>query len=342
MSGPAFWLLLAGAAAASAILTAPLRAWLLRRRIVDLPGSRRSHALPTPRGGGLACVLALVLASLAWPGALYAWWPLVGAVAFMAIVGWLEDRHQLSARLRFFCQAAVAVGLLAAAGGIDSVGLFGFDWHAWWLWTGLGAVAIVWLINLYNFMDGSDGMAAMQGLWAGGVAAWLLYSSGQSQLAAFALAAAGAWGGFLAWNRPPAGIFMGDTGSLALGVAVAGCAVMGASSGAISVWVSFMISALFVVDATATLLARVLRGERWYTAHRQHAYQRLLDLGWSHSGVLGLYALINVLLVLPMIAAAVRWPHLDTMLAAGLAVVLAVGGRVVQSAATRHNDKASL
>lgn len=340
MRDPAFWLLFAAAAVMSAVLTAPVRLWLLRQRLLDLPESRRSHLAPTPRGGGLAIVATMVLAWLLWPGALAGWREPMAGVFVMAAVGWFDDRHQLPARLRFVAQLFVACGLLAAVGGLQMVEVFGWRLEVPWLWTALGVIGVVWLINLYNFMDGSDGMAAGQGLWAGLVTAVLFELGGEPVLAAFALTAGGAWGGFLFWNRPPAGIFMGDVGSLALGVTVAACAVMGASTGAISIWVSFMISSLFVVDATATLVARVARGERWYTAHRQHAYQRLLDLGWSHGQVLGLYLLINVLVVLPVIAAATRWPQLDTLLAAGLAVVLALGWRVVQSAVTVDNDKA--
>lgn len=342
MADPAFWLLFAATAVASAVLTAPVRSWLLRKRLVDLPEARRSHASPTPRGGGLSIVAALVLAWALWPDALSAWSLPMAGVITMAVVGWFDDRHQLPVRLRFAFQLLVACGLLYGIGGLRAAEVFGWSVDAPWLWTFLGAIGVIWLINLYNFMDGSDGMAAAQGLWAGLVAAVLFELAGDSGLAAFALAAGGAWGGFLVWNRPPAGIFMGDVGSLALGVVVAACAVMGASTGAISIWVSFMISSVFVVDATATLISRVARGERWYTAHRQHAYQRLLDLGWSHGQVLGLYLLINVLVVLPVIVAAVRWPRLDTILAAGLAVALAVGWRVVQSAVTVNNDKARL
>lgn len=336
---PTAWLLLAGAVI-SAVLTWPLRRRLLRERLLDLPGARRSHAEPTPRGGGLAIVTALVLIWVIRPGALTDWWQPMIAVVFMAAIGWLEDRHQLLARWRFLSQLVVALFLLYSVGGLYTVSIFGAQIQAVWLWSSLGVVAVIWLINLYNFMDGSDGMAAGQGLWVGVASAVLFELGGQSDLAAFGLAAAGAWGGFLLWNRPPARIFMGDVGSLSLGAMVAGCAVLGAATGAISIWASFMISSLFVVDATATLVSRVLRGEQWYTAHRQHAYQRLLDLGWSHAQVLGLYQLINVLVVLPIIAAVVRWPHLDTVLAAGLAVFLAAGWWVVQSAAKVNNHKA--
>jgi len=340
MSEPAFWLLFTAAVIVTAILTAPVRLWLLRHRQLDLPDARRSHVAPTPRGGGLAIVVTLVLAWLLWPGARTGWWPLMTCVVLMAVVGWFDDRHQLPVRLRFVVQLFIAAGLLAAVGGLNTVGLFGWQLNAPWLWTPLGGIAVIWLINLYNFMDGADGMAAGQGLWAGLVSSLLFEVQGQPDLATFAIAAAGAWGGFLFWNRPPAGIFMGDVGSLALGVMIAACAVTGASTGAISIWVSFMISSVFVVDATATLLSRVARGERWYTPHRQHAYQRLLAMGWSHGQVFGLYALINLFVVLPVILAAVRWPRLDTGLAAGLALVLAMGWRVVQSAVTVNNDKA--
>lgn len=337
---PAFWLLFAGSAVASALLTAPVRHWLLRRRLLDLPGARRSHAIPTPRGGGLAIVATLVLAWLLWPGGLLAWWPPMVAVAGMALIGWLEDRMELPARWRFAGQLAIALWLVAAIGGVTRVDVVGITVDIPWLWNGLAVVGVIWLINLYNFMDGSDGLAAGQGLWAGLAFAVLFALAGYPQAAAFAVAAAGAWGGFLFWNRPPAGIFMGDVGSLALGTLVAAFAVIGATNGAVSIWVSFMVSSVFVVDATATLLARVARGERWYTAHRQHAYQRLLDRGWSHGQVMGLYLLVNVFVVLPGVVVAVRWPHFDTVLAAGLTVMLAVGWRVVQSAATVNNDKA--
>ena len=342
IADPAFWLLFAAAAVGSALLTAPVRQWLLYRRMLDLPDSRRSHDVPTPRGGGLAIVSTLMLAWLCWPGGTAAWWQSMIAVIGMALVGWFEDRVELAARWRFLAQILVAVWLVAAHGGVASVDIAGATLASLWLWSGLAVIGVVWLINLFNFMDGADGLAAVQGLWVGLVFAGLFALSGSLQPAAFAVAAAGAWGGFLFWNRPPAGIFMGDVGSLALGASVAAMAVVGAAGGTVSIWVSFMVSSVFVVDATATLLSRVRRGERWYTAHRQHAYQRLLDRGWSHGQVMGLYLLVNLFIVLPGVVVAVRWPHFDTVLAAGLAVLLAVGWRVVQSAAKSNNDKASV
>lgn len=334
------WLLMALAALLSAGLAWPLRHWLLRQRLLDRPEARRSHAAPTPRGGGLAIVAGLTLAWLAWPGLWPAGWPVVFLVLAMAAVGWREDRRELSPARRLLLQAVATAALLLLVGGIDSVAVFGHPVSAVWLWSLLGGIAVVWLINLYNFMDGSDGLAAGQGVWAGLVSAGLFHAAGEHGLALLAMAGAGAWAGFLVWNRPPARIFMGDSGSLALGGLVGAMAVFGAATGAISIWSSFMISSLFVVDATATLVARVGRGERWYTAHRQHAYQRLLDLGFSHGRVMGGYMLVNVLVVLPLVAVASGRPGLDTALAVGLAATLLGAWWAVQRTAKTNNDKA--
>jgi|SRR5690625_484595 len=323
------------AAAMTAVLTVPVRLWLLRRQMLDWPDARRSHSRPTPRGGGAAIAGSLVAAWLVWPQAFAEWRLPMVAVLLMALIGWMEDRFSLAARWRFLAQVVAAAALAAGVGGIHSVQMGSLAIHAPWLWTPLAVVAVVWLINLHNFMDGSDGMAACQGLWTGLAMALLFRHAGQLSLAAFGLAAAGAWGGFLFWNRPPARVFMGDSGSLALGAMAAACAVVGASSGAVSIWLSFMVASVFVVDATATLVLRVVRGQRWYTAHRQHAYQQLLVFGWSHGQVAALYLLINLLVVLPTIAAALRWPQLDAVLAAGLAVLLLSGWWRVQLSATK-------
>lgn len=334
------WLLFSGTLICTVALTWPLRAWLLRQRLLDLPGARRSHQQPTPRGGGVAILVSLALAWSFWPGAAAAWRQPMMLVILLGLLGWIEDRGEVPRRLRLVVQLLAATAFLWLVGGIEAVRVLHVSLAHPWLWSLLGVIAVVWLVNLYNFMDGSDGLAAAQGLWGGLLVAALFHRAGETALAQMALAGAGAWGGFLLWNRPPARIFMGDSGSLALGAMMAACAVLGAVSGAFSIWVGFMVSSLFVVDATATLLCRVIRGERWYTAHRQHAYQRLLDLGLGHGRVLVVYMLINVLLVLPLVAASLRWPQVDALLAAGLAVILTAGWQVVQSAAKVNNDKA--
>ncbi len=318
------------------ILTPFLRGWLMQQNLVDLPGERRSHSVPTPRGGGAAIVFALIFANLVSG---LPWWPGLFLLLLLGILGWVEDRHELSAPSRLAVQAVVAVLALSLIGPVTSVDVFGQTMHLPWFWTLLSGIAIVWLINLHNFMDGSDGLAAMQGVWSGLAMGVLMLRADLFTHAAFALALAGGYAGFLLWNRPPARIFMGDSGSMALGGGVALLALAGATSGGVSIWVSLIITSLFVVDATATLARRVANGERWYNAHRQHAYQRLIAVGWSHGRVLVLYAAINLGLVLPMTLLAIAHPQIETVLAFILVGLLLGGWWVIEFATNTENRR---
>ncbi len=333
---PPGWLSLPVAFILATVLTPLLRRWLLRFNLVDLPGERRSHTAPTPRGGGLAIAVAFLIAVLLAGDPL--WWPGVFAVSVLAMLGWLDDRAELHPAVRLAVQSAVAVLGLWWLGPVATVVVLDYSLHWPWLWTPLAGVAVVWLINLHNFMDGSDGLAAMQGAWSGLSFAVIMLMNDLTGPASFALAMAGGFAGFLVWNRPPARIFMGDVGSMVLGGGVAMLALVGAASGAVSVWVSLILTSVFVVDATATLALRVSRGERWYTAHRQHAYQRLIVAGSSHGQVLALYAATNLLLVMPAAWAAVVYPGLGAGIAIGLIVLLAGGWWVIQSATVTENQ----
>ncbi|QOC21648.1 glycosyl transferase [Wenzhouxiangella sp. AB-CW3] len=312
------------------LLVLPLRAWLIGRRLVDLPGERRSHDQPTPRGGGLAVVVAVALVLVLISP--HTWWPGLIVMLVLAALGWSDDRSELSASLRLAVQFVAAALGLWLLGGIVNVELLGraFQWP--WLWTPLAAMAVVWLVNLHNFMDGSDGLAAMQGVWSCAVLGMALLCGGQVGPGGFGLVLAGGFAGFLVWNRPPARIFMGDVGSLALGGGVGLLALAGAATGAVSIWFSLIVTAVFVVDATATLAMRVVHGKRWYTAHRQHAYQRLIVAGWSHGRVLGLYAATNLIVVAPAAWLAIRYPVVDVVIALGVVILLAGAWWVIQSA----------
>ena len=320
----------------SLALTPTVRRWLLHRGMVDLPGERRSHQRATPRGGGIALVLALCL-SLLWSAGVEAIVP-VALLVILAVIGWLDDVYDLPVRWRLSGQLVVALAMLGYAGPVAQVELGGLVLEWPWLWSALAVIAVVWLVNLHNFMDGSDGLAAMQGTWAGLVLGVLLYTQGASVAGIAGLALAGACLGFAFWNRPPARIFLGDVGSVSLGGAVGMLALIGAASGQVSIWVSLIVCSLFVVDATATLLRRALRGERWYTAHREHAYQRLLAAGWSHGRVLVLYGLTNLVLVLPVVLLALWYPAWDAVLAAGLGLVLIGAWSRIQVGTEKENN----
>ena len=324
------WLAASIAFLVTLAVTPLLARWLRARQMLDWPDERRSHTLPTPRGGGLAMLLGFALALLANPEQRLALLPLLLLTLIVATLGWLEDRHELPVRARLLAMLGFAGGLVAYFGPITQVALFELLMPWAWLWTGLGVIAVVWLINLHNFMDGSDGLAAMQGAWSAGLLGWLLYQAGAVAVGLSGLALAGACVGFLCWNRPPARLFMGDVGSLMIGGLVGLLAYAGAAKGLVSIWLSLMICSVFVVDATATLLRRVRTEGQWYTPHREHAYQRLIGAGWSHAQVLGLYASVNLVLVLPLVVLVHRRPFWEGPTVIFLLVILLVGWAAVQ------------
>ncbi len=295
-------------------LTGMCRSLALRLGVLDFPGSRSAHRIPTPRGGGLAIVVVLLAASLALhvlgflgSPALQTLW--VGGIPIAAVGLW-DDLKSLPVRWRLLVQVA-AVGA-ATLGALETpVGV--------WAWVAL--LSWVWLVNLYNFMDGIDGLAAVEAVTValGGVV--IAGFGGDSHLAAWLLTLAAACGGFLVWNWPPARIFMGDVGSGFLGF-VMGMLVVGGEGEAVGRWSWLILLAVFVTDASLTLGRRILRGDRWWQAHSSHAYQHLARrLG--HKCVTMLVGLVNLVWLLPLAWLAARFPQWGW--AAALAAYLPLG-----------------
>jgi len=277
--------------------------------MITEPGERQSHQCATPTGGGLGLIFSLVVTTLCLQLIYFLpifWWQnMLPGVVLLAIVGWRDDRLPVSSLVRLLVQLAVSLWLL------------GFGWSEFSLTNaGLYAVtvvAVMWLMNLYNFMDGSNGMAGFQGVFAGVMMAVFFQTGAQYAMALIALVVAAVCSGFLPLNFPEARVFMGDVASVPLGFIFASFAVYGIATGSLSLYVSILIMSVFFVDATLTLLARAIRGERWYTAHAQHVYQRLIAHGWSHCRVLLVYQAINVMLVLPAIVLVVIYPQFAMM-----------------------------
>ena len=318
--------LLALAGLIAAFLTGLVRVYALRRSLLDIPNERSSHNVPTPRGGGLAIAvtLAIGVAVLGFSGVLY-WnvmWALLGGGALVAGVGWLDDHRHVAPQWRALVHLLAATWALYWLGGFAEVRIGNETWELGWLGGMLAALAIVWLINLYNFMDGIDGIAGVEAVTAGVGGAILLAWAGAPGLAAATALLTAASAGFLWWNWPPAKIFMGDIGSGLLGYYFAVMALAGENSGVLPATVWLLLLGVFVMDAVFTLLHRVIRGERWYTAHRSHAYQRLVQLGYSHRRVSLGVAGLNVLLLFPAAILSVVYPA--TVL--GWLTALAVGG----------------
>lgn len=277
---------LLGAEVASAILTWLVRRYALRSALLDVPNERSLHRTPTPRGGGIAIVVVTLvgLAGFAATGVIpssVAWTLGVGG-ALVGAVGWLDDRRGVSAPVRALVHTVAAL------------------WAVAWVWGEpapaaiLGAIGIVWAVNLYNFMDGIDGLAAGEAVSVGLVAGALLLLAGDAALSTVALLVAAASAGFLVWNWAPARIFMGDVGSGFLGYTFSALALLSHRAGTVSLALWLVVLGVFLFDATVTLLRRVAHGERWYQAHRSHAYQRLVQAGSSHGHVAALVLVVNL------------------------------------------------
>ena len=252
-----------------------LRASPLAARIVDRPGERSLHAVATPRLGGIGLMAgALPLLFLEGTQEIRL---IAGAALFLALVSFVDDVKSLPVAVRRPCHLAAA----AWAVGVAWPGAQGTDALA--IAVAVGAVlAIAWMTNLFNFMDGADGLAGGMALVGFGALALAAFRGGDVALANASLALAAAAAGFLVFNFPPARVFMGDAGSVPLGFLAGALAWLGAMRGAWPGWYPLLVFSPFIVDATVTLARRVARSEPFLQAHRAHYYQRLVLGGWSH------------------------------------------------------------
>jgi Fuc2NAc and GlcNAc transferase len=304
-------LLLAGVSfILSWVLTSVVRRYALAHSVLDVPNARSSHSVPTPRGGGLAIAVALLLGVAG--GMVLGVVPvpvgaaLVGGGVLIAGIGWIDDHRPVSARWRALVHFSAASWALYCLGGLPRIGIGDAD-----IGLGIGgallaAVGIVWSTNLYNFMDGIDGIAAGQAVTAGLAGAVLAAGAGDRGIAASALLVAAASAGFLLWNWAPARIFMGDVGSGLLGFSFAVLAVASENRGGLPLLLWVLLLGVFVVDATVTLVRRIAAGQRWYEAHRSHAYQRMVQAGASHARVSLSVLALGVLLAVIAAAALLR------------------------------------
>lgn len=274
----------------AAAATAWARRHALRRGLLDLPGERRSHAQPTPRGGGIG--IALVgLAAFTWLGTAdgASWWLAGGGLLLVAGAGWWDDHRPASPLLRLSLHALAGAALAAALalrGGQP-------------LEMALGFALAVGLVNVWNFMDGIDGIAASQGaLYA---LALSMVLAGPAAMLAIALAAACL--GFLPFNLPRARIFLGDVGSGAVGYLLAALLGVAALELPRAQWPLLLLPAsAFLVDAGMTLAWRVWRNQRWWTPHVQHLYQRA-SLRFGHGRVTAAYAAWTLAAIIAMLSA---------------------------------------
>lgn len=288
----------------SLLMTAVLRRYALARSVIDVPNARSSHTVPTPRGGGVAIVLSflLVLVALMLSGDQYisTLVALGGGGALIAIIGFMDDHGHIAARWRLLGHFLAAAWVLAWLGGLPPLTLLGMSLDLGWVGGLLAAVYLVWLLNLYNFMDGIDGIASIEAITACLSVALLYWLTGLNGPAIPPLLLAAAVAGFLYWNFPPAKIFMGDAGSGFIGIVLGGLSLQAAWVSPPMFWCWLILLGVFIVDATYTLVRRLLRGDKVYEAHRSHAYQFASRKHGKHLPVTLGVAALNLFWLLPV------------------------------------------
>ncbi|MBA4142759.1 MAG: glycosyltransferase family 4 protein [Nitrosospira sp.] len=255
------------------IVTLALTKWLIKSKIfevLDYPNLRSLHTKPIPRTGGLALVLGILVSWTILPTALAA--PIWIAVTLLASVSFADDIFGLPAPVRLLMHGAVALWFSAALlPGTNS-----------WMIVAITAIAVAWMINLYNFMDGSDGLAGgmtLIGFSCYGMAAWL---NANELFAMINFCIASSAAAFLLFNFHPARIFLGDTGSIPLGFLAAALGMTGWINGYWPAWLPLLVFSPFIADASVTLAKRSLRREKIWQAHREHYYQRMVQNGLGH------------------------------------------------------------
>lgn len=315
---------------AAGVLTHGSLLYARRRGLLDREGPRRSHVGAVPRGGGLAVVLVLLgacglLLGGDWlPSALVV--RFAACLAAVAAIGWLDDHRPLPASLRLLVHLAAALALAWPAGG---------GAEAWLL--ALAVLALVAAVNIWNFMDGIDGIASLQAVFVAALLVHAFAAADAPGALLLALALLAGCLGFLPFNLPRARIFLGDVGSGGIGFALGALLLLALREGALDAWTALLLTSAFWLDAGLTLATRIVLGRRWYTAHREHLYQWLVRRGRSHLQVDLLFAAWNLLIVLPaylLIAADVlpSLPVLATVAALGAGLWLAARRSLLRSA----------
>lgn len=317
---------------ASAFITRQLVMNSHRFSKMDIPNERSSHQTPTPRGGGLSFVATSIVGFLLL--ALNSTLDRVNLLALccagmiVAIAGHLDDRQKISgATIRLVLHAISAIVLIVGIGFPSQILLFDQTINTGIVGSILGVIYLMWLLNLFNFMDGTDGIAASEAIFVCLAGAILNHHvlSGINHSAAAVVLAASIFG-FLLYNWSPAEIFMGDVGSGYLGIAIGGLSLMAAKQQHEILWLWIILLGVFVSDATVTLIRRLLRKQKPHVAHRSHAYQHLAIRFDSHAKVSLFVLAINVAWLFPIafLVANADIPAVTGVLVAYLPLIIAM------------------
>lgn len=293
---------------ASITLTGLIRYFAISNKLLDIPNQRSSHTIPTPRGGGLAIVVTFFFCTLVFYFTNQAQIEIVAALSsalFVAIIGFYDDQNHVPARWRFlihFFSASLAIYFIKGFPLVffqlpmshsEMTAFFNLGWFGYLL----GIILLVWCLNLFNFMDGTDGIAASEAIFVCTSIAGFVFSK-DSNLFYLNISLAATVTGFLGWNWPKAKIFMGDVGSGYLGLILGIMILLAAHQVPQLLFSGLILFGIFVVDATYTLIVRFYTGQKWYEAHCSHTYQRAAKK-YGHQTVLIFCWLINLFWLLP-------------------------------------------
>jgi len=288
----------------SFVLTGIFRRFALKTGLIDVPNERSSHLLPTPRGGGVAVVATFFLGSCIMfafsdisPKYFYG---LILSSGAVALVGLWDDYHALPALLRLGIHGVITFLAVFLFLPIPDIPIFSFNIHLGYIGMAFLAVSLTWLLNLYNFMDGIDGLAGVEAITTLLSVLFLLWWKGREL-------PYGPWlgvllvsvGGFLIWNWPPAKIFMGDSCSGFLGYLMGVFTLLTSSEGVVTPWTWAILLGVFIVDATLTLVQRILNKEDVTQPHKNHVYQILALRFGSHLKITLAVIVVNVCWLLP-------------------------------------------
>ena len=287
----------------SFLMTGLIRIYALRNNVLDIPNVRSSHSMPTPRGGGVAIVICYIISLFYLHHAVpeLKIFAIIVSGLIVALIGFADDHGHINPLWRLIVHFTAAITITFTIGAVQSLDIGFATLSLGYVGYALTILALVWILNLYNFMDGIDGIAGIETISTCIVMGAILHYTGAAAWVVklhFLLAAAST--GFLLWNFPPAKIFMGDAGSGFLGIMIGALVLISANINQSFLWSWLIILAIFIIDATTTLLRRILRGERVFDAHRSHAYQFAARHFRSHKIVTLAVLVINAFWLAPL------------------------------------------
>ncbi len=295
------------------------------KNIVDIPNDRSSHAVTTPRGGGLSislslitCLLFIITTHNNIPNYFLLF---TFCIVVISIIGIIDDLKGLSIKIRGLIYVLISSVFITVVLNNNSNEIY---------FAFLLIIFLTWFINMYNFMDGADGISSIQAITCALPVGVIFSIINQNTLALFCYSMAASSVGFLIWNWPQAKIFMGDVGSCVIGFVFGCLMIVTYLFDYFSLYIWFILLSFFIVDSLLTLIMRILTREKWYMAHRSHSYQRILQIGFTHTRLASIFIIYTLLIQWPAVFIVYRMPEIGVYITSAIYIILVYVWYVVQ------------